>query len=322
MKKHISSFYPFILLLLIISGCNIYSATSPMEETPGAIYKLNPDIDLDHFQLVDWRFDPNQMLLVKGMVAELGSSIPFDLALLDRLSGKINSFNITDPGTISTSGTTQGKNGLIIFTDYDGNIYKYEPGIQVKTRIAHGFNSKFSPDGKFIAFWENNNLKTFNIENSEIKTIYTFSSQVYIKNFEVSGITWKPDGQNIAFIVRWKDKNDHPYQSEIWLLDFNNSSIKKIFSSKYLDELNWAPEGNALAFLDIDITNHTSILKLISIEEFGICTIGAINLQADNFHNISWSPIGDVIAMRFNYEIYFVNIEKVFGAPLNELSCQ
>jgi hypothetical protein len=116
MKNKLKFLVALIFMIVSCVGCN-KSNEPPLKpiETPGAYYRLNLKTDsLQEF--VDWRFDPDHLLYVKGgRGADFGIR-PFDLATLDLHSGEIKYFGVPDPeNMIISSAAKQGKDGRVAY---------------------------------------------------------------------------------------------------------------------------------------------------------------------------------------------------------------
>ena len=301
---------------------------SPYLKTPGALKKIYSDENKTFHHMTDWDFDPDHILLVKGISGEYVYE-PFDLVLFDWRQGELEPFNIIDEYHRVKERAAQGKAGLIAYND-SGNLYLYDPKNGKKTIIAeNGIDPDFSPDSEQLAFWEDGRLiiKNFTSDTPSV-TIYSRWDEPQSENIWTDTTAWRPDGESIAFIRDLDDEKGRKLKSEIMLVNLDNSSLRTLYSvthinlsAHYINDITWSPDGRMLAIIEEEWFNELSYLKLFLVEEMHICEVGSMEFPFITWDVIRWSPSGNIIAVSHSYEIYFIDVEIIFNAPYTEMKC-
>jgi serine/threonine protein kinase/Tol biopolymer transport system component len=141
-----------------------------------------------------------------------------------------------------------------------------------QTRLADGWDPRWSPDGQQIAFCLGEKYK---------------DSQIYTINEEGSDLTrlaegfnpiWSPDGQRIAF-----SSNSYPY--EIFIVNTDGSGKTHLGADG--QQLAWSPDGTRIAFMYRDI---------IGIHVINVDGTGETTLTHGLAFQPEWSPDGRMIA--------------------------
>ncbi len=146
---------------------------------------------------------------------------------------------------------------------------------------------EWAPDKNLVLFAESSEendeqLVTINPDGSD-KKVLTQSDGDFIFP------TWSPDGQWIAYSVE-NGKN-----AGVWKMKSDGSNSKKIFSTKNILQLKWAPDGSKLAFLQksIEKKDSTQVLKLIDSDGLTDQVLCQIKNKINDF---DWSPNGEYIS--------------------------
>ncbi|MBC8183723.1 PD40 domain-containing protein [candidate division KSB1 bacterium] len=146
---------------------------------------------------------------------------------------------------------------------------------------------EWAPDKNLILFTETNDendeqLVTINPDGSDKKVLTQFDGDFIFP-------TWSFDGQWIAYSVE-NGKN-----AGIWKIKSDGSNSKKIFSTKNILQLKWAPDGSKLAFLQksIEKKDSTQVLKLIDSDGQAAQIISQVK---NKIHDFDWSPDGRYIS--------------------------
>lgn len=143
----------------------------------------------------------------------------------------------------------------------------------------------WSPDGKKILFLcrtynslkiQNNNFKTIdnlNYKRDGIGFLHNTNIHLFVidlKNrkvkqltrgeFDVQSPIWSPNSSNIAFVTNLKEEISCNNKKDVWLISDKGGTSHKIFEDIYMKSpsLAWSPNGENLAYLSIDTTNHNN----------------------------------------------------------------
>lgn len=109
------------------------------------------------------------------------------------------------------------------------------------------------------------------------------------EEIEVSGLSWSPDGQKIAFSR--KDK--------IWIMDSDGSNQKQLLAGK--DNVwspNWSPDGNKIIYVShkfADLNDWTATPYEIWIINSDGSEPKKLTESMRGIRNLSWSPDGNKI---------------------------
>ena len=152
--------------------------------------------------------------------------------------------------------------------------------------VSYLFGMSWSPDGAKIAFEENHDIFTININGSNRVNL----TNGQFKNYEPS---WSPDGLRIAF-ARFLDL----YASSIHTMNADGSNVKQItvYCQGYcgINSPDWSPDGGRIAFLsnpDSDSNDPSGIL---------LVNPDGTNLQINPFGFApKWSPDGTKIVFYY-----------------------
>ena len=322
MKIHTKAcFYVFLFIsLFILNGCSGsgYQETDVPVETPGAIEKLDSAISFKEMTAVDWRFDPNRILFMKGVHGEPYVT-PFDLVWLDISRSEFIPLNVPEDGML-LSCPAQGKDGQVVYGREI--LYLFDTQTREKIPIADGCYTKFSPSGTKIAYVSRKGLEIYNINDRMIEqAIALLPLEGETARLETESIGWRMDEQAVYVVYTWIDENSQPYRSQIREIDLQNLNQLVIFEGREIGDFSWSPDGRLIALVETDRPNHQTILKIIQVENR--CEI-AERIFPPYSGFVRWSPAGDKILIDFSMGLqpYLIDVAKVFGASYKELNCK
>ncbi len=153
--------------------------------------------------------------------------------------------------------------------------------------LAMGYQPKWSPDGRNLAFsyFDNSgiwHLGIYNIQTTSSKPLTGDSAREYAP-------VWSPDGTKIAFQSNRNGNND------IWIKDLVTDTITPvILSETYKYGQEFSPEGNLLAYFD------QGNLYVIDLKSGG-----TILIDDNASGSVAWSPDGKAVS--------FVSYRDGFG---------
>ncbi len=164
--------------------------------------------------------------------------------------------------------------------------------------VSFGYNlaPSFSPQGDKIAYQTLSNQGTFNlhlISAIDGKDLGRLVEGERSSDFESMfllrpGVTWSPDGKQIAFAAKSKNKNT------LYTLDVRKKKIKRRFKFDLdgLFEPTWSPDGNRIAV--VGLKNGWSDIYVVDLEDESLHRI--TNDPYDE-KQLDWSPDGEWIAI-------------------------
>jgi TolB protein len=103
-------------------------------------------------------------------------------------------------------------------------------------RICDGDQAEWSPDGKSIAFRQDQRLFTRELSSGRQECI---SPEGWP---HPSGPAWSPDGKTIAFACRWDAGNG------IFVVPAGGGSPTKVYDKQGACEPHWSPDGKRLVY--------------------------------------------------------------------------
>ena len=186
-----------------------------------------------------------------------------------------------------------------ILTGSDEKIFfmPYQAGIRI------------SPDGKKIVLAAKSYNDTILINNYPICQIWTTSiegkdpTQITKPGvpFSDSSPCWSPDGKSIVFLRTRIQEKGSAYSGEnsIYIINSNGEELKlvKSESDKWINSINWSPDGKLIAYLTMGNTAPNEKLLNIINTESGVSNIvnkvpgASVNVE------IAWSPDSKRIAL-------------------------
>lgn len=204
--------------------------------------------------------------------------------------------------------SSQGAKNQIYFMYFDGGeawpITKHEEAIQY---------FKISPDGTKILFTARDPLskeekrKKKEKEDTEVVDQKFRMSHLWVYNiskdkktrltqgdFTVSDARWSPDSRKIAYVVRPNTKVDDSWKSDIWVIDLETKTPKKLYNNPGRD-LNprWSPDGQTIAFAsDPHLGTNTWHNKLYLIPSSGGQAKVILKKFDLDFRDPIWAPDG------------------------------
>jgi Tol biopolymer transport system component len=158
------------------------------------------------------------------------------------------------------------------------------------TKDASGFNGKpiYSPKGDRLAIFSDRSkymsiYLISAINGSEIERLVKAERSGDLESLHsyYSGITFSPDGDSIAFVVKSKGRDD------LYFLTINDRNIykKKMFGYNSILSPVWSPDGNKIAFSALDGRHRDIIIYDLKADS-------TYNLNNDLYDDVepSWFP--------------------------------
>ena len=138
-----------------------------------------------------------------------------------------------------------GSGGRFVCCRYEqgASIWIMNPNGTVHKRIDDGWAAQWSPDGKTIAYTNDNSIRLYDVESGSIRTALAKADHPY--QYIYWNMCWSPDSRKIAF------KGKTETHEEISVLPITGvSKIRKLFSTNESmgEDLAWSPDGKRLLF--------------------------------------------------------------------------
>lgn len=324
----------FVILLVQLACLNSAVPTPSPISTPGAIYNPLSHVEIpDGLELADWQFDQQYMLLYRETVWFcdfcFGKMPPAKISLYDWQADKLIDIKTSNPEEEFGSPPVQGPNGLIAFVTYrperePGKIVLIDTTNKTIQKIGEGDNLAFSPDGSKIAYWVKGNLNELDLETLEKKRLYLIPGFNWYGGDRIDDLSWSPDGKKLTFIfLTEKEGGGGGFQKEVIVFDLDAQSFEVITTNRTsLYSPVWSPDSRFIAYIESPL--GTNDIKINIMDTAQKCLAGTVNLTVVLLHKLEWSPDGSVLAFSESVNpgsLFFVDIEKVFGAPYDKLTC-
>ncbi|HNB53543.1 MAG TPA: hypothetical protein PK530_16455, partial [Anaerolineales bacterium] len=300
--------------------------------TPGAIY--NPLIHVEipeGLRLADWQFDQQYMLLYRETVwfCEwcFGRMPLAKISLYDWQADKIIDIKTSNPEEEFGGPPVQGQDGMIAFVTQRsdrGKIVVIDTKNKTLQTVGEGDYLAFSPGSSKIAYWIKGNLYELDLKTLEKKRLYLIPGFNWHGGDRVNDLSWSPDGKKLTFIFSTeKEGGGGGFQDEVIVFDLVTQNFDVItINSPSIYFPVWSPDSRLIAYIESPL-GKTNDININIMDTAQKCLAGTVNLTIGLLDRLEWSPDGSVLTFSGvdpGY-LFFVDIEKVFGAPYDKLTC-
>lgn len=157
----------------------------------------------------------------------------------------------------------------------------------VHKRIDDGWAAQWSPNGKTIAYTNDNSIRLYDVESGKISTALAKADHPY--QYIYWNMSWSPDSRQLAF------KGKTETHQEIGFLSISGpTQIRKRFSTNESmgDDLAWSPDGKRLLFNMYSPTHRRDLIfQLEAAANSGPTLVPEIS-TAMSWTSICFSPDG------------------------------
>ncbi|OQY30492.1 MAG: hypothetical protein B6I38_07405 [Anaerolineaceae bacterium 4572_5.1] len=309
--QQMSQYFMRILILIVSSLC-LTSCSSGYEhppiETPNAIFRVNPK-KLPGL-LEDWQYTEDFILLARYGYREEGGTW---VALYEWSTGKMEELNLPE----AFHRITQGPNNRIAYFSIDGIVKIVDVDQNKIFTVTEGSYPTFSPSGDAIALWQGNDLIIVTLADLSEEVVFHLQSSEVEINRQPTGTSWSPDGTLIAFMYSFFDKSHDIWENIMIVSIVTEKEILLVEGKGMLFDPAWSPDGRLIAYVHEPVAS-TSELRITDVQNQ--CNIASIRLN--NINQVEWPLPGDMLAIiQGSRDLFFVDIQEVFGAPYYELEC-
>ncbi len=127
-------------------------------------------------------------------------------------------------------------------------------------RIDDGWAAQWSPDGKTIAYTNDNSIRLYDVESGEITTALAKGAHRY--QYIYWNMSWSPDSRQVAF------KGQTETHQEIGILSITGPThVRKRFSTNESmgEDLAWSPDGKRLLFNMYSPTHRRELIFQLDV---------------------------------------------------------
>lgn len=310
MKNIILLILLFFLFTLMLFGCSPIHYKPPSIATPGSIDQVISKENIP--EIKEWKHD-DHMLVYRPDCNEC------------RLNAALFSWDWHNdqPTELPLPGTPTGRldaveslNSNIIAYAVNDTVYLYNLISHSDKKVADGRVSEFSPDGSQLIYYRNLDLYTLDLQLGLEKVFYNWRITKPEESLYLYGFNWSPDGKRIAYIKEIDQPNG---EREVFIayIDVSKKQEFIVEKGRFIGWVSWSPDSRLLAYIRSPITNRA---ELIISEPSRDCIVSSFLIPGQDGTSV-WSPDGKVILVRYYGDLYFINVEKVFGKPFSQLNC-
>jgi len=159
-------------------------------------------------------------------------------------------------------------------------------------RIGDGWAAQWSPNGKWIAYTNDNSLRIYDVATQESKVVLDKNSHPY--HYIYWNMHWSPDSRNIVF--KGKLANKH----ELAVVDVEQpDSLRRIFSTQRElgTDLTWSPDGRRVLFTMHSRQHGRSVVFQIDPERQGRPVLFPEAGTSRSWKSIDYSPTGEFLVL-------------------------
>ncbi|MHB0998633.1 MAG: hypothetical protein ACYC27_05245 [Armatimonadota bacterium] len=160
-----------------------------------------------------------------------------------------------------------------------------------------------SPDGKQVAFLDNNGLYVVPVTGGAPRLLMATAQPRIDKRIRGDwDVQWSPDSTKIAFL------NDYSSTlSKLILLNLTNGSTQDVDSAVFITSVAWSPDGSSLAWIretgdKVSVSLNPKypptpqpVRRLVVSDDLGSAAPPRTIFQAPSLHNLKWTADGNYL---------------------------
>lgn len=311
MKKSVLIHIFVVIGLSLFSGCLPTRVDMPSIATPGSIDVL--ESKHGSLGIFSWRHD-DQMLVFRSSCPECGTYA--SLWIYNWKTDQLTQVPL--PGRLPDQiDPAQGPDPNLIAYTADGVIHVFNLTTQVDEQVVNGETPAFSPDRSKLVFTRDLTVWVYSFDEKQESLLFTWNLDSTDERMWLNSLDWSPDGSKISYVKVIYNKKDGGHIVSVGYLDPINKTQFLLEEGNFIMPATWSPDGRLLTYVRNPVVDQA---ELVISDPSNECIVGTEPLPgiSDSF----WSPDGKVILVDALRGLVFVNVEKVFGKPYNELSCE
>jgi len=180
-----------------------------------------------------------------------------------------------------------------------------------------GDTPSFSPDGSQLAFSRDPNVLIYDFKTGQERPVFSWNLEKTQKRMYVGHLNWSPDGKKLAYtrtIIVGDGQRDI---ESVGFLDVNDPQDHLVEEVSIGYAATWSPDGRLLTYVRNPISDEA---ELVIYDTDHSCTVGTKTIPGQDGTSF-WSPDGKIILIKYYSDLYFVNVEAIFGKDYRELGC-
>lgn len=339
-----SLFFICIWLMLSLGACSRYADIPPEEVEYISWTGLSP------FERPVWSPDGTRLALKEWSLPGLGKA---RLAIYTFADEQLHLLTYTSGYFTSLSWSTDSSKLVVAKVDergYGSQIEIVDLNSEQVTMIGSGAaGAAWAPDGQVIAIFVAPNSNTtsnqfaINLVRADGKLLKTIPLQIkiapisqsptaipptlapgqlffipsYPPEYNFDGMSWSPDGQQIAFSLS-HHSSEGGLAGDLYIVNVDTGELRQMTFEGWNYEPAWSPSGNMIAYIK-DVKSRLGG-RLYVMKPNGSCSSALSDMPF--VEGISWSPDGSRIVYESGNGIYILNVAKKLASSSTQFgSC-
>lgn len=142
-------------------------------------------------------------------------------------------------------------------------VWIMKPDGSADLRIDDGRGGQWSPDGNFIAYTHDNDLRLYDVRSGEIRTVLAKGTHPY--RYLFGNMAWSPDSRMLAF----KGRLDDQHTEIAMVTTTGKADVRRRYQSAQpmADDLAWLPSGDRILFDLVRPNQQRRLIHSLTVDD-------------------------------------------------------